>query len=114
MGRQRVGRIAVALACLAWVGCSTYRVQPIQPYTPGERIGEHVRLHRTDGSTVVLELEDETTAHFVGAETSVPKSDVELVEVRAFSFGRTAFVTLGAFGIGVTVATLIAFKNISL
>lgn len=114
MSRQGAGRVAVTLACLAWAGCSTYRVQPIQPYSPGERIGEHVRLHKTDGSTVVFELEDETPAHFVGVEASVPKSEVELVEVRAFSLGRTTFVTLGAFVVGVTVATLIALKNISL
>lgn len=97
--------LRTAVACLLLplhlAGCTAWHVQPATPQSVISAAPNKVRLTLTTGDTVTIanpridadSVRSRTTE--AGRSTAVPLAQVQRIEVRGFSIGRTVGLTVG-------------------
>lgn len=110
-------RVALLLMCLSATACQTWHVERVVPESlVSARHPKRVRITRVDGSQVVLvhpAIRMDTISGIVmrdaaWQDTRIPLSEIQRIETRTFSVGRTAGLGLG-LGAGVLLAIILAY-----
>ena len=80
-------------------GCTSWQAQPVTPEFLSSQLPSKVRVHRVDGSKVVLHDPSFSTDSLVGSmdgtPTGVPLALVRQMDVRHGSAGKTVGLVLG-------------------
>lgn len=122
------GILSLALAAAIASGCSSWRTQevPSTSLTKGQRRLADVRLLLTDGRTVKADraeiIGDSLIAYqsgrrrlgtwFPPVRTAFPMSDVQAIEHREISAGKTLLLTGGILVVGLGVAAIVILHDL--